>query len=193
MVEPRSLARAVLLVNPRLVTDDSVRLRIGVLAWKKPCAFLAVMCICMAVDAAEVAIDQDLPARGFYSLRPAPRWEEGLLIGNGHMGGVIHGKPGEWIVSLTHEHIGIPDHKAGPPPDLSDILPGIRRLIREGKRNEAAELAWNKSKDIAERQGTQTPRKGGRRLGNGNAPIVRGKTGDIHVRVPRAGAVAMAA
>lgn len=148
MIEQTSLTRKVLLMNPRIVTDGSVRPHIGVLARKKPWAFLAVMCICMAVDAAEVAIDRDIPVRGFYSLRPAPRWEEGLLIGNGHMGGVIHGKPGKWNVSLTHERIGIPDHKAGPPPDLSDILPEIRRLIREGKRKEAAELAWSKSKEM---------------------------------------------
>jgi len=93
-------------------------------------------------------IDEDIPARGIYSLRPAPRWEEGLLIGNGTMGGVICGKPGDCRVGLTHALLGIPDHKAVPPPDLSGILPEIRRLIREGKGGEAAALAWTKSREI---------------------------------------------
>jgi alpha-L-fucosidase 2 len=93
-------------------------------------------------------IDEDVPARGIYSLRPAPRWEEGLLIGNGTMGGVIYGKPGDCRVGLTHALLGIPDHKAVPPPDLSSILPEIRRLIREGKGKDAASLAWEKSREI---------------------------------------------
>ena len=109
--------------------------------------FLAAICTCAAVQTAEVSIEEDIPARGFYSLRPAPRWEEGLLIGNGTMGGVIYGKPGDWTVGLTHALLGVPDHKAGPPPDLSDLLPEIRRLIREGKGRDAANLAWNKSRE----------------------------------------------
>ncbi len=94
-------------------------------------------------------IDEDIPERGIYSLRSAQRWEEGLLIGNGRMGGVIHGKLGDWTLSLTHERIGIPDHEAGPPPDLTGILPEIRRLVRSPERWRAASLAWDTTKKLS--------------------------------------------
>jgi len=93
-------------------------------------------------------IENDIPERGIYSLRPAPRWEEGLLIGNGRMGGVIHGKPGDWTLSLTHERVVIPDHVAAPPPELSKFLPEFRRLIRSGEAGKASSLAWDKTKEL---------------------------------------------
>ena len=109
----------------------------------------AVFALASASASAVPAIDEDVPDRGIFSLRPAPRWEEGLLIGNGRMGGVVLGRPGDEVIHLSHERVVIPNHVAEPPPNLAHLLPETRRLIREGKRQEAAQMVWEESRRIA--------------------------------------------
>ena len=109
----------------------------------------AVFALASASASAAPAIDEEVPDRGIFSLRPAPRWEEGLLIGNGRMGGVVLGRPGHETIHLSHERVVIPNHVAEPPPNLAHLLPETRRLIREGKRQEAAQMVWEESRRIA--------------------------------------------
>ncbi|MCG8510386.1 MAG: glycoside hydrolase N-terminal domain-containing protein, partial [Rhodospirillales bacterium] len=90
-------------------------------------------------------IEARVPKRGIYSLRPAPRWEEALLIGNGKMGGLVMSKPFDETIIITHERLYLPDHEARPPADLSKVMPDVRRLIREAKYHDAAKLAFDET------------------------------------------------
>ncbi len=66
------------------------------------------------------ALDPDIPQRGIWSARPAPRWEEGRLIGNGHM---MRGEAPRTI-SLT-----LPAVQGGRPP-----VQGRAQRLRHGSR-----------------------------------------------------------
>ena len=112
-------------------------------------AALAVLALAIApADAARnTQLDEEIPARGIFSLRPAPRWEEGLLIGNGKMGGVVIGKPNDDTIHLTHERVVVPEHIGEPPPKMAHILPELRRMIRTGEGN-PEKLMWETSREI---------------------------------------------
>jgi len=73
--------------------------------------------------------------------QPAKQWVEALPIGNGRLGGMVFG-------GVADEHIQLNDHTlwAGGPkdrcnPQALEALPEVRRLLFEGKNNEAAALA----------------------------------------------------
>ena len=65
------------------------------------------------------------------------------------MGGVVLGRPGDEAIHLSHERVVIPNHVAKPPPKLAHLLFETRQLIREGKREEAAQMVWEESRRIA--------------------------------------------
>ena len=73
--------------------------------------------------------------------QPAKEWIEALPIGNGRMGAMVFGKP-------DHERIQLNDNTLwdGHPQDTTNPealkhLPEVRRLLFEGKNNEATQLA----------------------------------------------------
>ncbi|BAL88208.1 hypothetical protein AMIS_29880 [Actinoplanes missouriensis 431] len=74
--------------------------------------------------------------------RPASRWFEALPIGNGRLGGMVHGGVGTEIIRLSESTAwsGAPsDHDVNPA--AAQSIPVIRRLLFEGEHAEAQRLA----------------------------------------------------
>ena len=93
-------------------------------------------------------IDPDVPDRGIFSLRPAPRWEEALLVGNGRQGGLVMGKPFDETVMLAHERLFLPLNEDKPTVETASHLgrnpqahPGRQRRRGGRARHEARQTA----------------------------------------------------
>ena len=84
---------------------------------------------------------QILPERNVCSLYPAENGSEVFGTGNGTQRAEMTGDPYEEKISFTHEMLYEPKWKNAPePPDLTPVMPEVRRLLREGKFVEAADL-----------------------------------------------------
>lgn len=72
------------------------------------------------------------------SLEPASVWHEALVTGNGTMGLMVFGDPCRERVIFNHERLYEPlaDEPVAPP-EVAGALPGMRRLLLEGKYAEA--------------------------------------------------------
>jgi len=82
----------------------------------------------------------EIPERGLISSKPASRWEEGLISGNGKMGALVMSRPRDERIILTHEKVWLPLHKPLPPVEQATLLPRIRQMIKEGRYQDAADL-----------------------------------------------------
>lgn len=78
---------------------------------------------------------------GFTSTSAAEFWERGVVAGDGRLGAILWGRPGHHRVTLSHEVVVLPTDPVRSAPLLAPDLPTFRRLIREGKAQDAAELA----------------------------------------------------
>ncbi len=71
---------------------------------------------------------------------PAKRWQDALVSGNGEMGIMVFGNPKEEKIIFNHEflyeYIGTEHVK---PPDVGDIIPKAKQLIKAEKYKEAKE------------------------------------------------------
>ncbi len=82
-----------------------------------------------------------LPQRNVCSLVPGKSLADVLYTGNGRQRLDVLGDPYEDKISFTQEMLYEPVwDKAPEPPDLTGVLPEVRRLLREGKFVEAADL-----------------------------------------------------
>ncbi len=72
---------------------------------------------------------------------PATCWNEALPIGNGRLGAMIFGTPGNEKIQLNEETIwaGSPNTNANP--DARQWMPQIRELLANGKYKEAKDMA----------------------------------------------------
>jgi len=85
--------------------------------------------------------EQLLPERNVCSLHPADNWDDAFITGNGTQRLDVLGDPYYDRLTLTHEALYEPRWARTPePPDLTGIMPTVRRLMREGKFKEAADL-----------------------------------------------------
>lgn len=74
-----------------------------------------------------------MPERGMISERPATRWQDALVSGNGRMGAMVYGKPDDRII-LNHHKFNQPQaHEPVPPPDMVKYVPEVRRRILAGE------------------------------------------------------------
>ena len=76
--------------------------------------------------------------------KPAAKWEEAIPVGNGKIGAMVFGQPGNERIQLNECTLW-----AGGPydpvnPDAKDALPEARKLVNEGKYREAAGLISTK-------------------------------------------------
>ncbi|MCC6491221.1 MAG: glycoside hydrolase family 95 protein [Candidatus Hydrogenedentes bacterium] len=73
--------------------------------------------------------------------QPAAAWEQALPVGNGRLGGMVFGGTASERIQLNEETIweGIPEDRTNP--DALKALPEVRRLLFEGKNEEATKLA----------------------------------------------------
>ncbi len=69
---------------------------------------------------------------------PASRWQDALISGNGEMGIMVYGNPRDEKIIFNHEflyeYIGTEGVK---PPDIGDIMPKVKQLIKAEKYAEA--------------------------------------------------------
>lgn len=86
-----------------------------------------------------------VPERGFVSLKPAQKWEEGLITGNGTIGLNAMSRPLDERIIFNHERLFMPMGAPHVPPDQSKHLPELRKLIAEGKYKEAETLQFKLS------------------------------------------------
>lgn len=72
--------------------------------------------------------------------KPASKWDEALPIGNGKLGGMIFGRECTERIALNEDSVwyGGPQNRINP--SAKEKLPEIRRLIMDGKIDEAQEL-----------------------------------------------------
>lgn len=80
-----------------------------------------------------------LPERGFVSSKPAERWEQALLTGNGKMGAMVTGTPSNETIILNHAGLFMPLNKPLPPVDTASNLSEIRKMISQEQYQKAAD------------------------------------------------------
>lgn len=74
------------------------------------------------------------------------RWREALPSGNGEIGAAVYGSVNEETVLLTHEDLWW-QGKTPEMPDVSDLLPEVRRLMLGGTPQEAERILVNAFKE----------------------------------------------
>ena len=89
----------------------------------------------------------DPPEHGYVTTLPATKWEESMLTGNGTIGALVIGQPLNERIILSHEKLFMPEFPPTAAPDLGANLETIRRLVLEGKGEEASALAVELGKD----------------------------------------------
>lgn len=72
--------------------------------------------------------------------QPATAWEEALPIGNGRLGAMIFGTPSVEHLQLNEETVWGGEPGNNLPEGFSEVLPGVRELLFEGKYKEAEAL-----------------------------------------------------
>jgi alpha-L-fucosidase 2 len=101
-----------------------------------------VLCFVLGAGFPSHAARNDLTL--WYS-EPAQKWTEALPIGNGHMGAMVFGGTASERIQFNEDTLW-----SGKPHDYIrtgalEVLPEIRRLVFEGKANEAGRLAREKA------------------------------------------------
>ena len=82
-----------------------------------------------------------LPERSVCSLFPAETGREVFMTGNGIQRADMTGDPYRERITFTHELLYEPKWEKTPePPDLTGVMPEVRRLLRESRFTEAADL-----------------------------------------------------
>ncbi|KPI29342.1 Alpha-L-fucosidase [Actinobacteria bacterium OK074] len=73
--------------------------------------------------------------------RPAQRWEDAFLSGNGHHGALVFGDPNDDQVVVTHHTLVRPNGgEHARPPELADQLPALQDRLLAGKLHAAEEF-----------------------------------------------------
>jgi len=72
--------------------------------------------------------------------QPASVWEEALPLGNGRLGAMVFGSPGQEHLQLNEETVWAGEPGNNTPKGFREVLPEIRKLIFEGKYKEAEDL-----------------------------------------------------
>lgn len=78
--------------------------------------------------------------KAFYLTEPAAGWEEGLPIGSGRLGAMIPGKIGEENILVNEESLWYGAARDRKNPDSRRYLEKVRKLLMEGKVEDAAFL-----------------------------------------------------
>ncbi|MEU1479285.1 glycoside hydrolase N-terminal domain-containing protein [Streptomyces sp. NPDC005760] len=78
------------------------------------------------------------PVHGTWESRPAARWEDGFLSGNGHHGALLFGDPGDERVVVTHHTLVRPNGaEHARPPRLAAELPALQDRLLAGELDAA--------------------------------------------------------
>ena len=80
--------------------------------------------------------------KGYKLNFPARDWCEGTLCGNGTMGAIMMGGTCEERIILNREDLFAPLYDRETPIPMAEKLSEIRKLIGEGKYEEAGSVPW---------------------------------------------------
>jgi alpha-L-fucosidase 2 len=100
-----------------------------------------LLLLCLLINAGSLGAQEETgaPLQLWYE-QPASSWEEALPLGNGHLGAMVFGRPGRERLQLNEDSLwpGGPTwgDSRGTPEDLAEI----RRLLIEGRHQEADSL-----------------------------------------------------
>lgn len=92
---------------------------------------LAVCAAVVLLSLSPLSAVATAPRHGAISTEPAARWEWGFISGNGRMGALVWGLPGDETITASHSRLFLPVGTLEAVPDLGDMLPEVRRIIRE--------------------------------------------------------------
>lgn len=85
--------------------------------------------------------EEILPKRNICSLWPAEQQNDAIVTGNGSLRVEVYGVPFRETLIYSHESLYVPIRKGVPElPDLTAVLPEVRRLLRTGEYDKASEL-----------------------------------------------------
>ena len=100
----------------------------------------------------EVAI----PERGYVSIHPAERWEDGLITGNGNIGAMVQGFPVDETIVFSHAKLFLPWWPPIPPVETGSCLAELRKMLDEGRYQEAADwyVSLSKTQGYGEKRWT---------------------------------------
>src|SRR5690606_36337893 len=76
--------------------------------------------------------------------QPADQWVEALPVGNGRLGAMVYGDPHQEIIQLNENNVWAGQPNRNDNPLAKEALPEVRRLIFEGKYDEAQKLVNEK-------------------------------------------------
>lgn len=76
--------------------------------------------------------------------QPADQWVEALPVGNGRLGAMVYGDPHQEIIQLNENTVWAGQPNRNDNPLAKEALPEVRRLIFEGKYDEAQKLVNEK-------------------------------------------------
>lgn len=65
----------------------------------------------------------------FRTRTPAPTWEDGVVVGSGRVGAIVHGPADALRISLAHERFFLPANPRPAAPDLRSALPRLRAAV----------------------------------------------------------------
>ncbi len=108
-------------------------------------AMMGVTAACFTFLASPALATLTAPERGFISSNPAQTWEEGLICGNGLIGANALSRPLNETIIFTHKRLFMPEGVPTQPPLMAPHLSKVRKLIDEGKYDEATQLAFDVS------------------------------------------------
>lgn len=75
--------------------------------------------------------NKPIPSHGSYEKTPGETWDRGFVSGNGRMGAILYGKPGEEILVTNHCRLYLPLGSREIVPDLSGVVDTMREIYRE--------------------------------------------------------------
>ena len=101
-------------------------------------SLLLVVICCAMMNTASAKKDSLLKL--WYN-HPAKEWVEALPIGNGRLGAMVYGDPCQETIQLNESTVWGGQPNRNDNPDAREAIPGIRKLIFEGKYKEAQDLA----------------------------------------------------
>jgi hypothetical protein len=107
--------------------------------------------VCLSVLAltvvTTVAAGEEACFHGSLSHTPAKRWEDGFVSGNGRMGVIFFGEPGNETLAANHCRLFLPLGNREIVPDLAKYVPELRQIIREKGYGQAMGFFLGKAKE----------------------------------------------
>jgi hypothetical protein len=108
----------------------------------------AVACMAAIFSAASPAAGQGDEFIGAATTKVAPRWEEGMLTGNGNMGGIALGNPYSETLYMTQQEGFLPRHRLPKVPRIASRMPELKKMALEAGNGGPA-LFTSKVKETA--------------------------------------------